>query len=151
MADQTASPFTGELYTIWEQSMTRWWDQVLDSNATLKAMGEGLSAQTKARAGYESSVDDTLTRMHLPTRTDVIRLAKIAAMLEDRLLAQEDVLLEVRDQLVAMEKIAIQARIEAAETRLELRERLAVLQARIDTLEAPATPAAPRTRRKKSE
>ncbi len=144
MADQTTNPFTGELYTIWEQSMTRWWDQVLDSNATLKAMGEGLSAQSKARAGYESSVDDTLTRMHLPTRTDVIRLAKIASMLEDRLLSQEDVLLEVRDQLVEMEKVAIQARIEAAETRLEMRERLAELQARIDSLEAPA----PRTSKK---
>ncbi len=143
MADST-NPFTGELYTIWETSMTQWWDQVLDSNTVLKAMGEGLSAQTQARAGYESSVDDTLTRLHLPTRSDVIRLAKIASMLEDRLLAQEDVLLEVRDRMVELEKVAIQARIEAAEARLEQRERLAVLQARIDALEAPA-------RRKKGE
>lgn len=138
MADQTSSPFSGEMYNIWERSMTQWWDQVLDSNTVLKAMGESLSAQTKARAGYEQSVDDTLTRMHLPTRSDVIRLAKIASMLEERLLSQEDVLLEVRDQLTEMEKVAIQARIEAAETRLEMRERLSELQARIDALEAPA-------------
>ena len=146
MADNAGSPLSGEMYAIWEKSMTQWWDQVLDSNTVLKAMGESLSAQTRARTGYEQSVDDTLTRMHLPTRSDVIRLAKIASMLEDRLLAQEDVLLEVRDLLTAMEKIAIQARIEAAETRLEMRDRLAELQARIDATEAP-----PARRSKKSE
>jgi len=135
MADNT-NPFSGEMYNIWERNMTQWWDQVLNSNAVLTAMDESLSAQTSARAGYEKSVDDTLTRMHLPTRSDVIRLAKIASMLGERLLSQEDVLLEVRDQLNEMEKIAIQARIEAAETRLEMREKIAVLQARIDAGES---------------
>ena len=42
MADQTNNPFSGEMYTIWERSMTQWWDQVLDSNTVLKAMGESI-------------------------------------------------------------------------------------------------------------
>ncbi len=127
-----------EMYRIWEQSMTQWWDQVLDSDTVLRSLGESLSAQTRARAQYEQSVDDTLTKMHLPTRSDVIRVAKIASMLEDRLLKQEDVLLELRDRMVELEKEALQARIEAAETRLELREALTALQARLDAPPAKA-------------
>ncbi len=130
--------FTGklpdELYGIWERSMGQWWDQVLDSDAFLKTMGENLSATTKARAGYEKSVDETLTRMHLPTRSDVVRLAKIASMLEDRLLQQEDVLLGMKDRMAALEKEALAARIEAAEARLELRETLAELRATLAPL-----------------
>lgn len=125
-----------EMYRIWERSMTEWWDQVLDSNAFLKGLGANLSAQTQARSQYERSVDETLSRMHLPTRSDLTRLAKISGMLEERLLKQEDLLLEMSDRMASLEKEALQARIEATEARLEMRERLAELQARLADAEA---------------
>ena len=125
-----------EMYRIWERSMTQWWDQVLESDSFLKGLGDNLSTQSAARAQYERSVDESLSRMHLPTRTDLTRLAKIASMLEERLLQQEDVLLEMRDRMGLLEKEALQARIEATEARIEARESRAALQDRLAELEA---------------
>jgi len=113
-----------EMYKVWEQGMTNWWEQVLDSNVFLKAMGDNLSTQSHARAQYERSVDDTLTRLHLPSRADVLRLARIASMLEERLLRHEDLLLSVQDRSANQEKESIQARIASAEARLESRGQL---------------------------
>ncbi len=124
----------------WEQALTGWWDQVLESPAFLDAMGQGLSAGARARQQYEQAVDDNLTRMHLPTRADLTRVARIASLLEDRLLKVEDLLLELKDELservVAAEEEAVKARIEAAETKLELRERLASIEAKLAALGA---------------
>lgn len=125
---------SGELYRNWEKAMTSWWDQVLESPAFLGAMGQNLSAQAQARSTYERSVDDTMEKLHLPTRKDLVRVARIATLLEERLLAQEDLLLAMKDRLEEAERHAMQARVEAAEARLELRETLAALRAEVAAL-----------------
>ena len=125
-----------ELYHHWERAMGSWWDQVLDTPGVLGAMGQGLGATARARGQYERSVDDTMQKLHLPTRGDVVRVAKIAGMLEERLLQHEDLVLELKDQVARLERETVVARIEAAEARLELRETLAALRADIGS--APA-------------
>lgn len=132
-----------ELYKHWEKAMSSWWDQVLESPQFLGSMGQNLEGMAKARGQYERSVDDTMERMHLPTRGDVVRVAKIAAMLEERLLQQEDLVLGLQDQIAKMEKETVQARIEAAEARLELRETLAVLKDELVRLRSAPVAAAP--------
>lgn len=138
MASPDPSRLSGDLYRQWEKAMSGWWDQVLESPAFLGAVGQNLTAGAQTRSAYEKVVDETMERMHLPTRQDMVRLAKVCTMLEDRLLAQEDILLELKDKLAASEREAIQARIEAAETRLELRERLDALQHKLDGGTTPA-------------
>ena len=144
--------FADQAYAQWEQTMTSWWDQVLDSKDFLGASGQGLAAHARMRGHYEAQVDEQLGRLHLPTRSDVTRLARISTLLEERLLQMEDTVLEVRDQLAArdqalgrLEREVVQARVEAVEARVELRERLAEMQAQ---LAAPAAPKrAPRARK----
>jgi uncharacterized coiled-coil protein SlyX len=149
---QDYSQLSEEMYRVWERSMTDWWDQVLESNSLLKGLGENLSAQNTARAQYERSVDESLTRMHLPTRTDLTQLAKIAILLEERLLTQEDTLAELRDRMAQLEKETLQARIEAAEARIEARESRAALQEHLDALqEKLAAPTKTTRSRKKTE
>lgn len=157
-ADGTADfqQFTDDMYKMWEQSMTTWWDQVLDSPEFLGASGKGLSAMANARRQYEAGVDEQLTKMHLPTRGDLTRLARIATLLEERVLKMEDTVLEVKDLLVereariqSLEKEVLQARIEATEARVELRETLAALKDQLATLQPAAKPAA-RTRRSRT-
>ena len=53
-------------YKQWEQSMTGWWDEVLESPPFLDAMGQNLESMARSRGAYEEAVDDTLTKMHLP-------------------------------------------------------------------------------------
>ena len=130
-----------ELYKHWERAMGSWWDQVLETPAFLGAMGQNLEAAAAARGQYEKAVDETVERMHLPSRSDVVRVARVASLLEERLLQQEDLVLGLQDQLVRLEKEAVQARIEAAEARIELRETLAEIR---DILGAASTqPAGP--------
>lgn len=140
---------SGELYHHWEKAMTSWWDQVLESPAFLGAMGQNLAAQSVARGAYEKNVDDTMEKLHLPTRKDLVRVARIATLLEERLLGQEDVILELKDKLVALERETVTARVEAAEARLELRESLAAIRAELEALRAAAgaPPAAAPARR----
>lgn len=133
---------SNELYQQWEQAMTAWWDQVLESPDVLKATGVNLSTMAQARKKYEAGMDQGLERLHLPTRSDLVRVTRIATLLEERLLQLEDTLLVVKDQMDALERETVQARVEAAETRLELRERLAELQARLDAVEGSTTKAA---------
>lgn len=148
--------FADQAYTQWEQGMTAWWDQILDSADFLGASGRGLSTYATTRKQYESSVDEQMARMHLPSRGDVTRLARIATLLEDRLLQMEDSVLELKDlvarrdaTIATLEKEVIQARVEAAEARIELREQLSGLHAKLAALEASAKPAAkPRRTRK---
>jgi len=139
-----------QMYQQWEQAMTTWWDQVLESPDFLKASGENLSQMAQARKKYETAVDEGLGQLHLPTRGDLVRVARIATLLEERLLQVEDTMLAMRDQVESLERETVQARIEAAEARLELRERLAELQARLDAVgtvpapvPAPTVSAAP--------
>jgi len=145
------SQLSGEMYRAWEQSMTRWWDSVLDSPQFMGAVGRNLEAGARARGQYESAVDDALTKMHLPTRKDLVQVARICSLLEDRLLGMEDRLLTIGDRLASMEKEVVLARIEAAEARVEQREGLAALRARLEALEAPAPKRAPRRRSKAGE
>lgn len=119
---------SGDLYRQWEKAMSGWWDQVLESPAFLGAMGQNMTAASQARGAYEKAVEETLQRMAVPSRGDVVRIAKVCSLLEERLLAQEDVLLQLQDKLAASEREAVQARIEAAEARLELRERMDAIE-----------------------
>ncbi len=145
-----------ELYQQWEKAMTTWWDHVLESPRFLGTMGKGLAAQTQARTTYERAVDEQLEKLHLPTRKDLVRVTRIATLLEERLLQQEDAVLALRDELAAARRDALTARVEANEARVELRDTLAALRAEIATAAgtrttAPtdtpaATPRRPRSR-----
>jgi hypothetical protein len=155
------SRFTNDMYQLWEQSMTSWWDQVLDSPEFLGASGKGLSAMAQSRKDYEKKVDETLVQMHVPTRGDMTRLARIATLLEERILKMEDTVLETRDlieardtTIVQLERGVVEARIEAVEARLELRETLASMQAQLNaiqerTVAAPAAKTKPATAKAK--
>jgi hypothetical protein len=125
-----------QLYTQWEKGMTSWWDQVLDNPAFLATMGENAASQSKAKGAYAEAVENNLSRMHLPTRGDLVRVARIATLLEERVLSVEDHLLKISGTLARIEKEAITARIDAAETRIEMRERLATIEARLAALDA---------------
>lgn len=138
---------TGDLYRGWEKAMTSWWDQVLDSPAFLNQLGDNLTAQSAARARYEEHVDRSMTAMHLPSRKDVVQLARIATLLEDRILAMEDRLLAMEDQLVRMERDSLQARVDAAEALVAVRESLEALDAKV----GKPTPKKRTTRAKKTE
>ena len=133
-----------EMYKHWERAMGSWWDQVLETPAFLGAMGQNLEGMAGARGQYEKAVDEAAERMHLPSRSDVVRIAKVASMLEERLLQQEDLVLGLNDQLARLEREAVQARIEAAEARIELRDTLSAIRADLGRMSAPAAaPAAP--------
>ena len=125
-----------EIYKQWEQGMTTWWNQVLDDPSVLGALGNNVSQMSKARAAYEKAVDETLNKAHLPTRADLVRVARIATLLEEKVLQVEDIVLEVQDKLDRIEKEALLARIETAEARVELNERLARIEAAL-TVSAP--------------
>lgn len=135
-AQPDLSKLSGELYRQWEKAMTDWWDQVLESPAFLGAMGQNLSSQAKARAGYEDAVDRSMEQLHLPSRKDLTRLAQISSMLEDRLLSMEDRLLEMSDRMDSLEKEVLRARVESAEGRIELRERLMAMESRLAAMDA---------------
>lgn len=125
------SKLGSEFYSAWEKNMTTWWDQVLDSPAFLDAMGKNAGSMARMRAGYEEAMDKALEQAHMPSRNDVVRVARICTLLEERLLQMEDLLLKAQDRADHLEKEVIQARIEAAEARLEMRERLARLEERL--------------------
>lgn len=130
---------SGDLYRQWEKAMTGWWDQVLESPSFLGAVGQNLTANAQARSSYDKAVEETMERMNLPTRNDLVRVSKVCSLLEERLLAQEDTLLQLQDKLAASELEAVQARIEAAEARLELRDRLNAIEAMLSAaLQRPA-------------
>lgn len=113
---------SNDFYKQWESSMTRWWDQVLESPAFLDGMGKNAAGYAKARGAWQKQMDEMADKMHLPGKADLVRLARICTMLEERLLQQEDRILELHDRMVGLEKELIHSRIEAAEARLEQRE-----------------------------
>ena len=126
--DPRVGRLSQDLYEQWERAMTSWWDQALASPGFLGTLGRGLAAQSGARGAYERKVDAQMERMHLPTRKDLVRVTRIATLLEEKVLAQEDRLVELQDDLAAARREVVQARIEAAEARIELRDTLAALQ-----------------------
>lgn len=126
------SKLSNEMYTQWEKGMTSWWDQVLENPQFLKAMGDNLTQQARARRAYERAVDEGLEKAHLPTRTDLVRVARIATLLEEKILRLEDLLLDIQDKVASAEKEALKARIDAAEARVALEERLAAIEARLE-------------------
>jgi hypothetical protein len=128
---------SNELFRTWEKAMGAWWDEVLETPAFLGAVNAGMGANSKARGAYTAAVDKVLEQAHVPTRNDLIRVARIASLLEDRLLAQEDLLLDLRERLATAEKEALKARVEAAETRLELGSKLDLLLRRVEALGGP--------------
>ncbi len=134
------SEMNREIYKQWEEGMTTWWDQVLDNPSFLGALGDNVSQMSKARAAYEKTVDETLNKAHLPTRADLIRVARIATLLEEKVLQVEDVVLAVQDKLDRIEKEALLARIETAEARVELNGRLDSIEAALGTLSTLSTP-----------
>lgn len=134
MATDDLSKLTGEWYRQWEQGVAKWWDTVLDDPTFVKGMGENLAGQSRARARYEEAVDQSLTAAHLPTRADLVRVARIASLLEDRLVALEDRVLGQGDQLDRIEKETLKARVDAAEALLTVQERLAALDDKLDAL-----------------
>lgn len=140
-----------EMYRQWEKSMSTWWDGLLDDPTVIKGMGDNLAAQSRVRKGFEDQVDKTMQDMHLPSRSDVVRVARIASLLEDKVLALEDALLEQQDALTRIEKESLQGRIQSAESIVAVQERLDTIESKLDTLiEAVAKAPAKRTTRSKS-
>ncbi len=126
--------FDAEMMKAWEKSVATWWDEVLESDAFLDAMGSNVAGGARGRAAYEQGVDQGLQQLHLPTRKDMVRVARICGLLEDRLLQFEDRLLSMEDRLADIEKQSLQARIDAAEARLAGQDRLAAIESKLDRL-----------------
>lgn len=131
---------SGEMYRQWEKVMTAWWDQVLESPAFLKGVNQGMAGATQARGAWQKATNQWMEQANLPTRDDLVRLLRVATLLEDKLLAQEDLLLELKDRLQAAEKEALESRIAAAEAQLAVQDALARIETKLDGLaaEAPA-------------
>ncbi len=123
-----------EMYRQWETSMAKWWDGVLDDPTFIKGMGDNLSAQSRARKGFEEQVDKQMEAMHLPSRKDVVRVARIASLLEDKVLAVEDALLEQHDALARMEREGLKARVDQVESLVAVHDRLDAIEAKLDAL-----------------
>ncbi len=145
---EDVSGLTGELYRQWERSMAEWWDKVLESPAFMSGMGDTLAWQAKSRGQWEDHVDGTMEQLHLPSRKDIVRLARIATLLEDRILSMEDSLLEIGDQLNRIEAETLRARVDAAEALVTVQERLASIEARLEAKPAAKAPARRRSPRK---
>lgn len=118
------SELAGDLYREWERAMSAWWDEVVESPAFLSAMGGNLASHTRARESYEQHVDRSLEQLHLPTRGDLVRLAKVASRLEDRLVQVEEQLAEVDRRLASLERDSLEARLNTAEALIQLQERV---------------------------
>jgi hypothetical protein len=123
-----------DAYRQWEKAMGAWWEKVLETPSFLDGMGKGLEAQASARKQYEGAVDQAMSQWHLPSRSDVVRLARIAAMLEEKSLSLEDRMLEMGDALARAEREALKARVDAAETRVALEDRLLAIESRLEAI-----------------
>lgn len=133
-SEDDISKLTGDMYRQWEKAMGTWWDQTLESPAFLNGVNENLKAQATARKGYTEQVDKAMTDMHLPSRQDVVRIAKIASLLEDKVLAVEDRLLAIGDTLARIEKDTLRARVDAAKALVTVQERLISIEERLDRI-----------------
>lgn len=134
MATDDLGKLTGEWYRQWEDGVSKWWDAVLDNPTFVKGMGDNLAQQSRARARWEEGVEKSMEAMHLPSKKDLVRVARITSLLEDRVVGVEDRVLAVTDQLDRIEKEMLKARVADAEGQLQLTERLAALEGRIEHL-----------------
>lgn len=136
MATDDLSKLTGEWYRQWESGVTKWWDTVLEDPTFVKGMGENLAKNARGRAQWEEGVEKSMEAMHLPSKKDIVRVARIASLLEDRIVALEDRVLSQADQLDRIEKETLKARVEAAEALLAANDRLAAIEEKLDALSA---------------
>jgi hypothetical protein len=128
----------GDWLKQWEQSLAKWWDTALEDPAFVRGFGDALAGRAQLRSSWEQGMEQTLEQMHMPSKRDVIRLARIASMLEDRLVNVEEQLADVSARLDRMEKEALRARIDSAEVLIRLEEQLRALHEKLDArLEAP--------------
>lgn len=141
-ADTDYSRWSADMLRQWEKAMGAWWDEVLESPSFLGGVNQNLAGASRARGAWTRAVDDWMEQAHLPSRSDLVRAVRIATLLEEKLLAQEDLLLELMDRLEKAEKDALEARIEAAEARLEVRERLDAILSRLDAAPVAEAPSA---------
>jgi hypothetical protein len=129
MATEDLSKLTGEWYRQWEEGVSKWWDAVLDDPTFVKGMGDNLAQQSRARARWEEGVDQSMSQLHMPSKKDLVRVARVVSLLEDRVVAVEDQVLTLKDQLDRIEKESLRARVDAAEAQLRTEERLAAIEA----------------------
>jgi hypothetical protein len=122
------------LFEEWEKSVASWWTTVLDDPAFVRGMGDALAGRGQAVAAMQENVDKAMEAWHLPSKRDLLRLSRVASLLEDRLVALEDQVGELGARLDRIEKDALKARIESAETRVMLEEKLGVIAAKLDRL-----------------
>ncbi|MEL6342606.1 MAG: hypothetical protein AAFV53_05700 [Myxococcota bacterium] len=114
------------LFTQWQANMAQWWQQALNLPQP--------PAQVRDR--YELLVDATLQQMHLPSRTDLTRLARITDRLQALLSQQNNERYVLQEHIARLEKEVVQARIEAVESRLALRDQLQSIEQRLASVEA---------------
>ncbi len=119
---------SNQMYEQWEKGMTEWWEGMMQNPAFLGSLGDNMANMTQMRTAWDDAIDQGLERARMPTRKDMIRLASIISLLEDKLMKVEDQLLASGDQLVQMEKALLTSRIESVEMRLELNERLSRIE-----------------------
>lgn len=131
MAGEESDP---TLFREWERSVAAWWSTVLDDPAFARGMGDALHGRNAATAAMQETLDRTLGAWQLPTKRDLVRLSHIATMLEDRLVGLEDTVTELGERLDRIEREALKARIDAAETRVMLEERLAGIDEKLARL-----------------
>jgi hypothetical protein len=134
MATDDLGKLSGEWYRQWEEGVSKWWDTVLDNPQFVKGMGDNLAQQSKARARWEEGVDKSLENMHLPSKKDLVRVARISSLLEDRVVGVEDQVLSLVDQLDRIEKETLKARVADAEAQLQLGDRLTAIESRLEHL-----------------
>ncbi|MEQ1569180.1 MAG: hypothetical protein ABMA64_26325 [Myxococcota bacterium] len=130
----------------WERSVAAWWNTVLDDPAFVRGMGDAMAGRSQVAQQVQEGVDRTLDAWHLPSKRDLVRVAHIASLLEDRLVGLEDTVADLTERLDRIEKEALRARIDAAEVRLMLDQRLDAIDAGLARLSAPPAKPAPRKR-----
>jgi hypothetical protein len=131
MSEDSATAEPRDWFREWERSVARWWDAVLDDPAFVEGMSQQVAGTAQLRAAWEEGVDQTMHRMHLPAKKDMVRLARIASLLEDRLVTVEDRLDEVGDRLERIEREVLQARVDAAEALVRIDETLRAIRDRL--------------------
>jgi hypothetical protein len=144
MSGPRANP-EGEWLRQWEQSLAKWWDTAIEDPAFVRGVGDALAGRAQLRSSWEQGVERTLDQMHMPSKRDVVRLARIASMLEDRLVDIEEQLADMCCRLDRMEKETLRARIDSAEALIRLEERLSALHEKLDAKPDAKPPA--RTKR----